>query len=150
MTKKKTGQITITQDAQAQSQPVFEQYHQVADKVRASTERQAAEAALAEINDLSEVGQFALLKSLVKEKSLDAADLVLATNELSPLKSVRKEAKRALIQLAGAKIHPQWKPPVEHPFAIGVQPANTPRRFWKGTVTDSLDIGEAQLLLKRT
>src|SRR6202165_5640052 len=147
MAKKKTGHVTISQDAQAQSQQVFEQYHQVASKVRASTERQAAEAALTEINDLSEAAQFALLKSLAREKSLDAADLVLAINELSPQKSVRKEARRALIQLAGAKVYPQWKPPVEQPLATGVELANVPRRFYKGTVTDSLDMGEVQLTL---
>ncbi len=147
MAKKKRGQPSISQDAQAQSQQVFEQYHQVADKLRASTERQAAEAALAEINALSESVQFALLKSLAREKSGDAADLLLAIHELSPQKNVRKEAKRSLIQLAGAKIHPQWKPPVEQPFATDVQLADVPRRFWKGTVTDSLDMGEAQLIL---
>ncbi len=147
MAKKKTGQVPISQDAQEQSQQVFERYHEVANKVRASTERQAAAAELAEINDLSEAAQFALLKSLAREKSLDAADLLLAINELSSLKSVRKEARRALIQLAGAKVYPQWKPPAEVTFAIGVQLANVPRRFWKGTMTDTRATGEMQLVL---
>lgn len=147
MAKKKTGQLSISPDAQAHSQQVFEQYHQVADKLHSTTERQAAESALAAINDLSEAAQFALLKSLASEKSSDAADLLLAINQLSPQKNVRKEAKRALIQLAGTKIYPQWKVPVEQPFATSVQLANVPRRFWRGTVTDSLDIGEVQLIL---
>jgi tetratricopeptide (TPR) repeat protein len=147
MAKKKTGQLSISQDAQAQSQGVFEQYHQVVEQVRTSTERQAAEEALAEINDLPEAAQFALLRSLVREKSVDAADLLLAINELSPQKSVRKEARRALIQLASAKVYPQWKAPVEQPPAIGVQIADIPRRFYEGTVTDTLDEGGVYLTL---
>jgi tetratricopeptide (TPR) repeat protein len=147
MAKKKTGQLSISQDAQEQSQEVFEHYNQVVSKVRASTERQAAEAALAEISDLSEAAQFVLLKSLVKEKSLDAADLLLAINELSPQKSVRKEARRALIQLASAKIYPQWKPPVEQPLVSDTQLTNIPRRFWKGIITDTRATGSMQLIL---
>lgn len=147
MAKKKTGQVTISQGAQAQSQQVFEQYHEVANKVRASTERQAAEAALAEINALSEAAQFALLKSLAREKSLDAADLLLAINELSPQKSVRKEARRALIQLAGAKVYPQWKPPAEQPLVSNTQLTNITRRFWKGIITDTRATGSMQLIL---
>ena len=60
MAKKKTGQLSISQEAQEQVQLVFEHYHQLAETVRATTERQAAEAALAEINNLSEAAQFAL------------------------------------------------------------------------------------------
>ncbi|HLQ11147.1 MAG TPA: hypothetical protein VK134_06060, partial [Ktedonobacteraceae bacterium] len=82
MAKKKTGQLSISQDAQEQAQQVFEQYHRLAGKLRESAERQAAEAALAEINSLSESAQFALLKTLGREKSADAADLLLAINEL--------------------------------------------------------------------
>src|SRR5712692_825646 len=147
MAKKKTGQLSISQDAQEQAQQVFEQYHRLAGKLRESAERQAAEAALAEINSLSESAQFALLKTLSREKFADAADLLLAINELSPLKNVRKEAKRALIQLAGAKIYPQWKPPVEQPPAAALQPIDIPRRFWKGTVTDTRATGYVQLIL---
>jgi hypothetical protein len=119
MAKKKTGQLSISQEAQEQAQQVFAHYHQLAETVRATAERQAVEAALAEINDLSEAAQFALLKSLAGEKSLDAADLLVAINELSPEKSVRKEARRALIQLAGARVYPQWKPPAEQPLVAG-------------------------------
>ncbi len=147
MAKKKTGQVPISQDAQAQSQQVFEQYHEVVNKVRASTERQVAAAALAEINDLSEAAQFALLKSLAREKSIDSADLLLAINELSSLKSVRKEAKRALIQLAGARVYPQWKPPVEQSLVSHTQFTNIPRRFWKGIITDTRVTGSMQLIL---
>ncbi|HEY6542919.1 MAG TPA: tetratricopeptide repeat protein [Ktedonobacteraceae bacterium] len=147
MAKKKTGQLSISQEAQAEAQRVFEQYHQLASNVRDSTERQAAEAALAEINDLTEAAQFALLKALGREKSVDAADLLLAINELSQQKSVRKEARRVLIQLASARVYPQWKPTVEQPPAIGVQLVDIPRRFYQGSMTDSLDEGGVYLTL---
>jgi tetratricopeptide (TPR) repeat protein len=147
MAKKKTGQLSIPQEAQAEAQPVFEHYQQLANTVRAVTERQAAEAVLTEINNLSEAAQFALLKALGREKSVDAADLLLAINELNPRKSVRKEARRVLIQLASARVYPQWKPPVEQPPAIGVQVADIPRRFYQGTMTDTLDEGGVYLTL---
>src|SRR5579859_6708919 len=147
MAKKKTGQLSISQEAQAQAQEVFEHYHQLANNVRASTDRQMTEAVLAEINDMSEEAQFALLKALGREKSVDAADLLLAINELSTQKSVRKEARRVLIQLASTKVYPQWKAPVEQPLAIGMPIADIPRRFYKGTMTDSLETGEVQLTL---
>lgn len=148
MAKKKTGQLSISQEAQEQAQQVFEHYHQLADNVRAATERRAAEAELAEINALSEAAQFALLKSLAREKTLDAADLLVAINELSPQKSVRKEARRALIQLASARVYPQWKPSAEQPLVTGVQElADIPRRFYEGNVTDTLDAGEVQVML---
>src|ERR1700720_2751660 len=98
MAKKKTGQLSISQEDQAQARRVFEQYHQLADKLRLTTERKEAEAILSEIDSMSEAAWFALLKTLAREQSSDAADLVLAINELSSLKSARKEAKRALIQ----------------------------------------------------
>lgn len=147
MAKKKTGQLSISQEAQEQAQEILEQYHQVVDNVRDTTERQAATEALAEINALSETAQFALLKALGREKSVDAADLLLAINELSPQKSVRKEARRVLIQLSSARVYPQWKPPAEQPPAIGIQLADTPHRFLEGTVTDTLDEGGVYLTL---
>ena len=147
MAKKKTGQLSISQEAQAQTQQVFAHYQQLANEVRATTERQAAETALVEINDLSEESQFALLKALGREKSIDAADLLLAINELSPMKSVRKEARRVLIQLASAKVYPRWKPPAGQPPAVGIQLADIPRRFLEGTVTDTLDEGGVYLTL---
>lgn len=145
--KKKTGQLSISQEAQEQAQRIVEHYHELADNVRASTERQAAETALAEINALSEAAQFALLKALGREKSVDAADLLVAINELSLQKSVRKEARRVLIQLASARVYPQWRPPTEQPPAIGMQVEDIPRRFLEGTMTDSLATGEVQITL---
>jgi tetratricopeptide (TPR) repeat protein len=129
----------------AQVQQVLEQYHQIANKLHTSTDQQQAESALNEINTLSEGTQIALLKALAKEQHVDAADVLTALHELSPIKDVRKEARRSLIRLQEARIYPQWKPPVQSPLAI--QLPGTPPRFWKGVVTDSRDIGEVNLLL---
>ncbi len=148
MAKKKTGQLSISEEAQSQAMEAFERYHQVVSRLHAITERKDAEEALAELAGMPEAAQLALLKTLARERSSDAADLLLAINELSPLKEVRKEAKRGLIQLAGAKIYPRWKPPVEQPPASLALLTDAPRRFWKGTVTDSREeVGEAQLML---
>ena len=87
------------------------------------------------------------IKSLAGKKILDAADLLVAINELSPQKSVRKEARRALLQLASARVYPQWKPSAEQPLVAGVEFLNIPHRFYEGTMTDSLDTGEIQLTL---
>ncbi|HLY30946.1 MAG TPA: hypothetical protein VKQ36_07950, partial [Ktedonobacterales bacterium] len=43
----------------------------------------------------------------------DAADLLIAINELGQQKNARKEAKRSLIQLQSQRIYPNWKPPAE-------------------------------------
>ena len=87
----------------------------------------------------------ALLKNLSKEHHTDAADVLVAINELSPVKSVRKEARRSLIGLQGVRIYPQWSPPVDR--APAVQVTSSPLRFWKGKVTDSRNVGEVQLAL---
>jgi len=94
---------------------------------------------------MPEGAQMALLKALSKEHHADAADVLIAVNELSPAKSVRKEAKRSLIGLQGVRIYPQWSPPVERTPVVQV---TTPSlRFWKGMVTDSRNVGEVQLAL---
>src|SRR5438128_3600076 len=117
MAKKKTKPISILQEDNIQAQHLLEQYHQVAHNLRLSTDLEQAEAALTEINNMPEGAQIALLKALSKEQHTDAADVLLAINELSPTKSVRKEARRSLIRLEGARIYPRWKLPVPQPFA---------------------------------
>ena len=103
---------------------------------------------MAEINTLSESAQLALLKELSKEYQVDAADVLTALNELSPLKSVRKEARRSLIRLEGTKIYPRWKPPIDRTPALNViQLSTNPPRFWKGLVTDTRASGMVQLFL---
>ena len=145
MAKKKNTQITVSQEDNTQAQHVLEQYHQIAGNLHTSADQEQAEAALTEINNLPEGAQMALLKALSKELHTDAADVLLALNELSPVKSVRKEARRSLIRLEGARIYPQWKPPVRPTLVMQV--TDTPVRFWKGIVSDTLPAGEVELLL---
>src|SRR5436309_270012 len=140
MAKKKHIQITVSQEENTQAQHTLEQYHELASTLRATTEQKQVETALAEINNLPEGAQIALLKALSKELHTDAADILIALNECSPIKSVRKEARRSLIRLEGVRIYPQWKPPVQPPVAVQVTEA--PLRFWKGIVTDTLPTGE--------
>lgn len=148
MAKKKHTSLPVSQEDNKQAQQIVERYHQVADNLHASANQSEAEDALAEIDSMPEAAQIALLKLLAKERHTDAADVLLAVNELSPVKDVRKEARRSLIQLEGARIYPEWKPPVDRTPAIGqLEVSSNPPRFWKGIVTDSLAIGEAQLNL---
>ncbi len=130
-----------------QAQHVLEQYHQVANNLHTSTDRKQAETALTEINNMPEGTQIALLKALSKELHTDAADVLVAINELSPIKSIRKEARRSLIRLEGTRIYPQWNPPVQQTLVMQAANTNTPLRFWKGIVTDTSALGEVELLL---
>ncbi len=118
MAKKKNVPLQVSQEDKNQAQQVLEQYHQVAEDLHTSASREQAEAALTVINAISEPAQMTLLKALSKETHTDAADVLVAVNELSPVKSVRKEARRSLIQLEGARIYPGWSPPADlTPFA---------------------------------
>ncbi len=147
MAKKKNTPISVSQEKTAQAQHVFEHYHQITHNLHASKDQKQVETALTEINNLPESAQLALLKELSKEHQVDAADVLIALNELSPLKSVRKEARRSLIRLEGTKIYPRWKPPIDRtPPISAIQPSTNPPRFWKGLV-DTDATGEAQLLL---
>lgn len=148
MAKKKNTSVSVSQEDNVQAQNILEQYHQIAQNLKASTNQKQAEEALTEINTLPEGGQIALLKVLSKENHVDAANVLTAIYDLSPLKTVRKEAKRSLIRLEGARIYPDWEAPIDRsPLATLMQPVGNPPRFWKGIVTDSMDIGEVQLLL---
>jgi tetratricopeptide (TPR) repeat protein len=148
MVKKKSPQTSVSQEENLQAQHILERYHQIATDLRESKDQEQTEAVLTEINTLPEGAQIALLKALAKEHHVDAADVVAALNELSPLKTVRKEARRSLIQLEGAKISPQWQSPLDHTPPIGlIQPGTNPPRFWKGLVSDTRAMGQVQLLL---
>src|SRR5437588_3731792 len=106
----------------------------------------------------------ALLKALSREYHQDAADVLVAINALSQLKSIRKEARRSLLRLEEARIYPRWEPPIERLSPVDamqmqavnskvtdlmavIEESENPPRFWKGFVTDSRDIGEVDLLL---
>src|SRR5712692_5069044 len=146
MTRKKESNIVTSEEENAQIHQVLEQYHQIAGDLHNCADAEQAEAVLADIHSMSEATQVALLKALSREHDSDAADIVIAINELSPHKSIRKEARRSLIRLEEAKIYPRWKPPVTHTPAIQV-PASYPPRFWKGYVTQAREEGEVQLIL---
>ena len=148
MVKKKTTPILVSQEETAQAQHIVEQYHQIATNLHASKTQQEVETALADINALPEGAQIALLKELSKELHVDAADVLVALHEFSPLKGTRKEARRSLIRLEGAKIYPDWELPRDQIPALGlVQPIMKPPRFWKGFVTDTRAQGIVQLFL---
>jgi tetratricopeptide (TPR) repeat protein len=129
----------------AQIKHLLEQRHEIADELHNSTSRAQAEIALAELTSMDEASQVALLKALAKQHDTDAADILLAINELSPNKAMRKESRRALIQLAGAKIYPSWTPePQARPAPVAV---TNPPRFWKGSVTETREQGEIEMVL---
>ncbi|HYT36678.1 MAG TPA: tetratricopeptide repeat protein [Ktedonobacteraceae bacterium] len=143
--KKRTSQIPVSLENTTQAQDLLDKYHEIAKNLHESTNQEQVEAALAEINNMPEGAQMALLKALSKEHHADAADVLIAVNELSPAKSVRKEARRSLIGLQGVRIYPQWSPPIDRVPAVQV--TTPPLRFWKGMVTDSRNVGEVQLAL---
>lgn len=125
-------------------QRILEQRRDIAAELRQSTSRTQASQALAEIFQATPDTQFGLVKALAKQQEVDAADVLLAMHELAPQKEVRKEARRALIQLAGSKIYPSWAPGSEQPTAIS---SNYPPRFWKGVVTLSRESAQVRVSL---
>lgn len=148
MTKKKDLHTPISQEEHIQAQKLFEHYQQIAHNLHASKDQQQVEAALAEVTALSAGAQMALLEELSNAKQVEAADVLVALNEFATLKEVRKEARRSLIRLEGAKIYPNWEAPIEPDLVSDtLQVSTNPPRFWKGFVTDSLDSGEVQLML---
>ncbi len=142
--KKETG-ITPSPEDEAQMQQLLAQYHQIATNLHSSQTQDEAEAAITDIDDLTETAQMVLLKALARETNSDAADVLQALHELSPNKAVRKEARRGLIRLEGSKVYPRWQPPVDR--SLLVQLVRQPPRFWKGYVTQSREEGEVQLIL---
>lgn len=145
MTRKKDSNSLVSQEDEVQAEHLLEHYHQIAANLHLSSDNEQADAALAEVYAMPETTQIALLKLLAKEHTTDAADLLLALHELSPSKSVRKEARRSLIRLEEAKMYPRWHPPTTTRVVIETT-TNAPR-FWKGTVTQAREEGEIELIL---
>ena len=137
--------LPVSQEDEAQAEHLFEQYHHIAGDLHVSSSREQVEAALAEISSMPEATQMALLKILSKEYDTDAADVLNALHELSPNKNIRKEARRSLIHLEGARVYPGWSPPATDRFATLM--TSSPPRFWKGVVTEMREQGEIQLVL---
>jgi tetratricopeptide (TPR) repeat protein len=144
MTSKKSQQPFVPQGDDGHLQHLLEQRHSIAESLRGSSSRIQAETALAQITSNAEGTQLAFLKALAKQRDVDAADVLLALNELAPDKAVRKEARRALIQLAGSKIYPSWTPEPERPAA---QVSTYAPRFWKGVAAIVREVGEIEIIL---
>ena len=145
MTRKKEASILVSQENETQARELVEHYHEIAEDLHASKSREEGATALIDIINMPESTQIALLKLLSKENDSEAADVLAAIHELSPSKNVRKEARRSLIRLEGAKVHPHWTPPAMAPLAI--QPTINAPRFWKGLVTQERQTGEVELIL---
>lgn len=148
--KKKGSALSVSQSDSEQAQSLFEQYHEIAQALHGSSDQQQAEIALESVTGEPETVQMALLKQLARTSDAEAADVLLALNTLSPLKEVRKEARRGLIQLEQSKTYPSWQPPVERkPAFLSIQEAESgnPPRFWKGYMNGSRADGEANILL---
>jgi tetratricopeptide (TPR) repeat protein len=146
MSRKKDATTQLSDEEHNQVQNLFAAYHQLAQHLHESSNQQETESALFNFNALSEQGQITLLKTLGKENDVDAADILVAINALSPHKEVRKEARRALLRLEAARVTSHWTPPITLVSAIEVK-VPYPPRFWKGWATQTREEGEIRLVL---
>ena len=143
--KKETG-TQLSPEHQQQIHDLFSQYHQIAERLRNSTDQAQVEAILTEITGLPIPAQLALVKTLAREHTTNAADVLTAIHTLGMHKDTRKEARRGLIHLEATKTYARWQPPIVQASAIRLQQSESPR-FWQGLVTQSRDQGEIQLIL---
>jgi tetratricopeptide (TPR) repeat protein len=146
MPHKKEAIPLLSEDENAQIQHLLENYQQIAQALRQSSDQAQIESALSAINALSEAAQVTLLKAFAKENNTDVADILIAVNTVSTQKEARKEARRSLIRLEGSKVYPQWVPPVVAAPLVQVN-VEQPPRFWKGLVSQTREEGQVQLLL---
>ncbi len=146
MATKKQAQGPQSPGDEERIQEILVNRQAMAEALHGSTSRVEAEEILAPVFTADETTQMALLKRLARERDIYAADILLAIHELAPQKNVRKEARRALILLAGAKVFPSWTPESET-STVGLVAHPNPPRFWKGSVTMMRESGELQLTL---
>lgn len=146
MTANKKTHTDELQVDEGQVQLLLARRQAIAEGLHGCTSRAEAQRILADVFTADEATQMGLLKMLARTRDSDAADLLLAIHELAPIKPVRKEARRALIQLAGAKVYPSWTPEPE-PAAVGGATVENAPRFWKGLVAEMRESGELQLTL---
>ena len=131
MGRKKAGKMPVSQQDNEQAQRLLGQFHEIAQRLHKSRSEAEVETALNEVNGIPESAQMALLKALSKERDVDAADILEAVYEFSPVKAVRKEARRCLIGLEGSKIYPQWS------WRVGRVPAaQFAPRYFPGAMLD--------------
>lgn len=145
MTAQKKVPVDLSPEDEAEVQLLLTRRQAIAEELHGCTSRAQAEQVLAPVFSVNQTTQMALLKSLGRAHDSDSADLLLALHELAPEKTVRKEARRVLIQLTALKVFPSWTPAPE-PAAVGVAVENAPR-FWRGVVTEMRESGELQLTL---
>lgn len=146
MARKEEQNTILSDEENKQLLNILEHSKELAQQLHSSTTQAQAEAALTDITSLSEDVQMALLKALVKVQTIDAADILTALNAFSLNKEIRKEARRSLLRLDAAKVYSQWTPPIAQASAIQVNVSHAPR-FWKGSITQTREEGEMQLLL---
>ena len=94
-----------------QVQQVLAQYRQIAQNIHKGKNEEQITDALTPITDLPETSQIALLKAISKEHTTAAADVVLVMNTYTPIKEVRKEARRSLLRLESNNVYPEWELP---------------------------------------
>ncbi len=107
----KGNQPERTPQEDEQIQNILAQYSQIAKGLASSRNEEQIGDVLSPIFDMSSVAQIGLLKALAKAHTTPAADIVLAVNTYAPIKEVRKEARRSLIQLEASNTYPEWTIP---------------------------------------
>lgn len=150
--KKQQQDGLLTQAIQEQIQQQLTRYKELAHELnKRSRQNQSSEDVLTTIIEMDEPTQLALVKALGAEGTVEAADVVQALQNYTPLKTVRKEARRALLRLESVDIYPKWQPPALPSLTSVLEEALEPEgeepRFWRGECSDTEDSGEVQLLL---
>lgn len=111
-------------------------------QLRQSSERQAAQQALAPLERQPDPVLRAFLNGLATTRSAEAADVALALAELAHNRALGKEARRALVRLRSAGIAPGFSVPQAAPVT-----RSNERIFAQGFVTQSRESGEVQLAI---
>jgi tetratricopeptide (TPR) repeat protein len=150
--KKQQQDSLLTQASQEQVQQQLVRYKEFAHELnKRSRQDQSSEDVLTTITEMDEATQLALVKALGAEGTVEAADVVQALQNYTQLKTVRKEARRALLRLESADIYPKWQPPALPSLTSVLEEAleseGEAPRFWRGEYSDTEDSGEIQLLL---
>src|SRR5205085_11116295 len=89
MTSKKPKHPFIVQSDDSHIQILLEQRHTIAEELRESVSLGQADTALAEISSTAEATQLILLIALARHTDVDAADVLLSINALTPINAVR-------------------------------------------------------------
>ena len=150
--KKQQQDGLLTQAIQERVQEQLVQYKELAHELnKRSRHNQSSEDVLTTIIEMDEPTQLALVKALGAEGTIEAADVTQALQNYTPLKTVRKEARRALLRLESVDIYPKWQPPAPPSLTSVLEEAlestGEEPRFWRGEYSDTGDSGEIQLLL---